>query len=240
MLPNLAPTLPPDNVTTVRWSEVHRAQLRVLDGAPEIHASRLIQMGPDVPGSAKPLPTHRCVNRRRLPRGQPAPSLRCATCPLRHRHGGRRLRHDNLQANGVTHGLSPLPLLRGNCREAFTRYQEIFSGELIVMDGTQAPPDAGIPADKADLVMHASLTNGDELLMASDSYDDDFSPPAGMSVHYSTADLDRAKAIFSDLSEGGQVHMPGEEQFWTPFFGSVTDRFGTPWQISVEPPVEEA
>ncbi len=38
--------------------------------------------------------------------------------------------------------------LGGNCREAFTRYQEIFGGELVVMDGTEAPPDAGIPADK--------------------------------------------------------------------------------------------
>ncbi|MEZ5342064.1 MAG: hypothetical protein R2706_11630 [Acidimicrobiales bacterium] len=50
-------------------------------------------------------------------------------------------------------------------------------------------------------------------------------------VHHASADIDRAKAIFAALAEGGEVHMPGEEQFWTPFFGVVTDRFGTPWQI---------
>lgn len=122
----------------------------------------------------------------------------------------------------------------GNCRHAFTRYQEIFGGELVVMDGTEAPPDAGIPEDKRDLVMHAALMHGDELLMASDSYDDDFSPAAGMFVHYSTTDLDRAKTIFEALADGGEVHMPGQEEFWTPFFGVCTDRFGTPWQISVE------
>lgn len=127
----------------------------------------------------------------------------------------------------------------GNCREAFTRYQEIFGGELIVMDGTEAPPDAGIPADKADLVMHASLVNGDELLMASDSYDDDFAPPSGIVVHYTTTDVDRAKAIFADLSDGGDVQRPGQPEFWTPFYGVVIDRFGTPWQISVESPAEE-
>ncbi len=33
--------------------------------------------------------------------------------------------------------------------------------------------------------------------------------------------------------------MPGQEEFWTPFFGVVTDRFGTPWQISVEAPAQE-
>ncbi len=122
----------------------------------------------------------------------------------------------------------------GNCREAFTRYQQIFGGELTVMDGTEAPPDAGIPADKADLTMHASLNNGDELLMGSDSYDDEFTPPASIFVHYSTTDLDQAKGVFADLSEGAEIHMPGQEEFWTPFFGVLTDRFGTPWQVSVE------
>ncbi len=128
----------------------------------------------------------------------------------------------------------------GNSREAFTRYQEIFGGELIVMDGTEAPPDAGIPEDKKALVMHASLMNGDELLMASDSYEDKFTPPSGTFVHYSTTDLERAKAIFHALSEGGEVHVDGHEEFWTPFYGSCTDRFGTPWQISVEQQLEEA
>jgi len=125
----------------------------------------------------------------------------------------------------------------GNCREAFNRYQEIFGGELTVMDGTEAPPDAGIPEDKRALVMHASLLNGEELLMASDTYAD-FSPVQGMVVHYSTTDIDRAKSIFAGLCEGGTVHEDGHEEFWTPFYGSVTDRFGTPWQISVEPPNE--
>lgn len=124
----------------------------------------------------------------------------------------------------------------GNCREAFTRYQEVFGGELIIMTGTDAPPDAGIPADKAELVMHAALMAPDQLLMASDSYDDDFAPPAGMFVHYSTTELDRAETVFAALAEGGDVHVPGQAEFWTPFFGVLTDRFGTPWQVSVEVP----
>ena len=127
----------------------------------------------------------------------------------------------------------------GNCREAFTRYQEIFGGELMVMDGTQAPPDAGIPADKQHLVMHAALINGDELLMASDSYEDDFAGMSGMYVHYTTDDVDRAKAIVAGLGEGGEIRMEGP-QFWTPYFGVCTDRFGTSWQVSVEQPDAEA
>lgn len=131
-------------------------------------------------------------------------------------------------------GFHPYLYFDGNCREAFTQYQEIFGGELIVMDGNEAPPDAGIPEGKRDLVMHAGLKVGDELLMASDSYEETFTPPGGTVVHYATTDLDRATSIFAGLSEGGQVTMPAEAVFWSPFFGCVTDRFGVPWQISVE------
>ena len=46
----------------------------------------------------------------------------------------------------------------GNCREAFTRYQEIFGGELRLIAMADAPPGEA-PADPAaaDLIMHASL-----------------------------------------------------------------------------------
>ncbi|MDH3296305.1 MAG: VOC family protein [Acidimicrobiia bacterium] len=132
----------------------------------------------------------------------------------------------------------PYLYFAGNCRQAFTRYHEIFGGELTIMDGSDAPPGAVAP-DKTDLVMHASLNNGDELLMASDSYDDNFTPAQGVAVHYSTSDLERARSIFEQLSEGGTVTMPGQEQFWTPFYGMVTDRFGIPWQVNVEASEDE-
>jgi PhnB protein len=128
----------------------------------------------------------------------------------------------------------PYLYFNGNCREAFTRYQEIFGGELVIMDWTDAPPDSGIPDDKRHLVMHAALVGGDELIMGSDVFSVEVSTPDAMVVHYSTTDVDRAKTIFAELSEGGDVSTPGGEMFWTPFYGMVTDRFGMPWQVSVE------
>ena len=125
----------------------------------------------------------------------------------------------------------------GNCREAFTHYHQIFGGELTVMDGHDAPPGA-VADDKMDLVMHAAIMAGDDLLMASDSYDDEFQLPRGVHVHYTTTDLDRGRSVFEQLSAGGTVTMAGGEQFWTPFYGMVTDRFGVPWQVSVEAPTE--
>jgi PhnB protein len=124
----------------------------------------------------------------------------------------------------------------GNCREAFERYHEIFGGELTVLTGADAPPGE-VPEGKGDLVMHAALV-GDALLMASDSYDDDFAPVHGMYVHFSTKDVGEAKRVFDALAEGGTIEAPGGEVFWSPFFGVCRDRFGTPWQVSAEAPAE--
>ena len=123
----------------------------------------------------------------------------------------------------------------GNCREAFTRYHEIFGGDLTIMSYGDGPPGA-VPDDKLDLVMHAALMSGDELLMASDTYRDDgeTGPPRGVHVHYVTTDLDRARHVYDELAKDGTVTLEGAEQFWTPFYGMVTDHFGMPWQISVE------
>jgi len=37
--------------------------------------------------------------------------------------------------------------------------------------------------------------------------------------------------IFSALAEGGRISMPIGETPWSPCFGMLTDRFGTPWMI---------
>jgi PhnB protein len=41
-----------------------------------------------------------------------------------------------------------------------------------------------------------------------------------------------AERIFQTLAEGGKVVMPLQKTFWSPAFGVVTDRFGTPWEIN--------
>ena len=38
--------------------------------------------------------------------------------------------------------------------------------------------------------------------------------------------------MFDALSRGGSVQMPVTDTFWAKAFGTVTDRFGTPWMIN--------
>ena len=129
----------------------------------------------------------------------------------------------------------------GNCREAFTRYQEIFGGELYVMGFGDMPPEAGeVPAEHRDLVAHAALTTkSGDLLMASDETPDrPFGPVQGMYVNYGAPDVADAERVFAALAEGGTIEMPLGEAFFAPRFGICKDRFGTPWMVIADQPKE--
>ena len=120
---------------------------------------------------------------------------------------------------------------KGSCREAFTRYQEIFGGELHIM-GTDSMPDGETvtPDWTPDMVVHAALMMDDGMLMASDD-PAMTGPPTGTYVHYDAKDVDDAKRVFEALAEGGEVEMAFGETFWSPGFGSCKDRWGTLWMV---------
>ncbi len=126
----------------------------------------------------------------------------------------------------------------GNCREAFTRYQEIFGGELVLLRMADMPPGADVPADQAELIMHAALTVDGHLLMASDDPTGNFAGAQGMYVNYGVGDVAEAERVFEALADGGKVIMPLAETFWSPRFGMCVDRFGTPWMVNAETPAE--
>lgn len=131
----------------------------------------------------------------------------------------------------------PYLFFGGDCRQAFTRYQEIFGGELVLLPMSEAP-DQEAPPERADLIMHAALTVGDALLMASDDPTDDFAPGRSAYVNVTLDDVGETERIFTDLADGGSIVMPLEETFWSPRFGMCVDQFGTPWMVSAETPPE--
>ena len=135
----------------------------------------------------------------------------------------------------------PYLFFGGNCREAFTRYQEIFGGELFVMGAGDMPSDEPVPAGKEDLVIHAALMFDGHLLMASDVFDTDaFAGVHGTYVNFTTPDLAEARRVYDALAEGAEVEMAFEPTFWSPGFGSLRDRFGTLWMVRADQPAGAA
>lgn len=133
----------------------------------------------------------------------------------------------------------PYLAFAGNCRDAFTRYQEVFGGELVLLAMGDMPHEGDTPPDPAaaDLIGHAALMVGDEVLMGADA------PPGamqhgvqGMCVTRSMGSVDEAGRVFDALAEGGELQMPLGPTFFSPAFGMCIDRFGTPWMLMVEDP----
>ena len=128
----------------------------------------------------------------------------------------------------------PYLFFGGNCREAFTRYQEVFGGELTLLTMKDVPGGEP-PADGADLIIHGALVIGEDLLMASDDPTVESSGPVqGIMVSYDAPSSDEAKRVFEALAGGGEITMPLSETFFSPAFGACTDRFGVPWMVSAD------
>jgi PhnB protein len=125
----------------------------------------------------------------------------------------------------------PYLFFGGNCREAFTRYQEIFGGELTVIRMADVPGEQA-PPGMEDVVIHAAVVAGDLLLMGSDEPgNDNFGPVQGMMVSYDAADEADARRVIDALAEGGEVTQALEPTFFSVAFGMCRDRFGTPWMV---------
>lgn len=128
----------------------------------------------------------------------------------------------------------------GNCREAFDFYARVLGGEITAaMTYGDAPPEMGLPAQMKDWLMHCWLQVGDQALMGSDMHSDWAThinePKNGFDVTLHFDGFAEAQQAFDALAEGGKIVMAFAETFWSPGFGSLTDKFGIPWMINVQP-----
>ncbi len=123
----------------------------------------------------------------------------------------------------------------GNCAEAFQFYEKTLGGTIeFLMTHGEAPGAEELPAGWRNMVMHARLAAGGQVLLGSDSPPDDYEKPQGITVSLQVDSAAEAERIFDAFADGGTVSMPMEQTFWAERFGMVTDRFGTPWMINFE------
>ena len=137
--------------------------------------------------------------------------------------------------------MQPVPYLffRNTCAEAMRFYAEVFgTGDPDIMTFESMPDDekAKMPGVPASAVMHAALKVGDGWIYASDDSSREFKPMSGTSIALSFPTAEEAKRIFETLAEGGDVRMAFEPTFWSPGFGTLTDRYGTRWMVMADGP----
>lgn len=131
--------------------------------------------------------------------------------------------------------VEPYLFFNGNCKEAFEFYASVLGGNIVAMvPHAGTPAEASVPADWREKIMYARLEVQGQALLASDVPAQYFHQMQGFHVSLSVKTAEEAERIFAALSEGANVSMPLGETFWSPRFGMLTDRFGTPWMVNCE------
>lgn len=131
--------------------------------------------------------------------------------------------------------MQPIPYLffKDTCREAMEAYGRIFGSEPEIMGFAEMPEEAKaeMPGVPDHAVMHASLKVGDGMIFASDDPSGETRAMAGCNITLSLDGEDETRRVWDALADGGAVRMPLSPAFWTPLFGTLTDRFGVRWMI---------
>jgi PhnB protein len=123
----------------------------------------------------------------------------------------------------------------GNCRDAMKFYERCLGGELHMMPFSEVP--GNYPPEAKDRIMHARLTNGPAVLMASDTMPGmPFQQGTNFAIAVQCQRQEEIEKLFNAISEKGKVTMPLQDTFWGARFGMLTDQFGINWMFNFEKP----
>ena len=126
----------------------------------------------------------------------------------------------------------------GNCAEAFRFYAEHLGGRIgMMMKHGEMPDPSKVQPEMKDAVLHAQITIGDNVIMASDVPTDRFKPMRSVYLALNVDTDAEAERIFRLLAEGGEIYMPMQETFFASRYAILRDRFGTSWMIMHERPM---
>lgn len=120
----------------------------------------------------------------------------------------------------------------GNCREAMTFYQTCLGGELMLQTVGESPMAGQMPDAMKSCILHATLTKGAWVLMASDMVGEQgLIKGNSVSLMLNCSSETEIREYYARLSAGGQENHPLEITFWGALFGDLTDKWGNQWLL---------
>jgi PhnB protein len=126
----------------------------------------------------------------------------------------------------------------GNCQAAMRFYEKNLGAKIgMMMTHGEAPVPVGTGPEWKDAILHASITIGDTVLMASDVPPDRFKPMRSAYLSLQVDSDDEAERVYGILSDGGEVYMTIQETFFASRFAQLRDQFGTLWMIIHDRPM---
>jgi PhnB protein len=125
----------------------------------------------------------------------------------------------------------------GRCEEAIEFYRKAVDAEVLGLMRWKDHPEPAQPGMMPpDKVMHAALRIGDTQVMAADGRAPGSPGFHGISLALRVPTEAEAEKRFKALAAGGKVEMPLAKTFFSPRFGTLTDRFGVSWMVVTDQP----
>jgi PhnB protein len=137
--------------------------------------------------------------------------------------------------NATIQKLNPYVLFNGTAEKAIKLYESALGARTENLSRYGAGPCANVPPEQKDLVMHAVVHIGENLIMVSDTTPDRSVPEGGnveIARHFS--EVPEMEKAFEALAAGGKVRLPLQDMFWGARFGMLTDAYGVNWMFSCE------
>jgi predicted 3-demethylubiquinone-9 3-methyltransferase (glyoxalase superfamily) len=121
-----------------------------------------------------------------------------------------------------------------HAEEAIKLYTSLFEdGEIIDIEryGPDGPGREGT-------VERAAFSFGGLVLMATDStVSHEIGHNPYLSIYVECESDDEMQRLYETLSKDGKIPMPLDSYGFSTKFAWVTDRYGIPWQLSLNPPI---
>jgi PhnB protein len=120
----------------------------------------------------------------------------------------------------------------GNCREAMTFYRDCLGGELSFQTIGDSPLANGMPQKMKNTILHASLTLGPLVLLASDMVGaNGLSRGNAVSLMLNCNSKEELMRCYDRLSQGGEKTHPVEKTFFGALLGDLIDKYGNQWLL---------
>jgi PhnB protein len=131
-------------------------------------------------------------------------------------------------------GVETYLTFNGNCADAMRFYEKTLGAKIeFMMTFGESPMAAETPPESRNSVMHTSIMIDGTRVMASDAAPGQpFNGMHGFTLALTYPDIGEGERIFNALASGGSVIMPMQDTFWVERWGSLVDKFGTPWMVS--------
>jgi PhnB protein len=122
----------------------------------------------------------------------------------------------------------------GDCEEALNYYKEALNGTIQHISYFKDAPMPS-PETHKNKVMHATLSFGSSVIMASDGMPDHkikFGENVSLNLNF-TEEAEMEK-VYKKMASGGKEVMPLQDTFWGARFGMCVDKFGVNWMFNCE------